>query len=138
MNKYLTRHGSWGTMGDRALRRIGKDLYALELASGYSGQGYTSAGMSLYELQGFAKIFSIATHADNEGVGDDQGPIYSWDRAISFAKPKIHYAGYDDIIVTTKGRGHRDEEDDSSPIVNLSGKERYHYDDTAGQYIKGK
>lgn len=64
--------GSWGTPGKVALVDVGPGRRAFALASGYANMGWATENLSLHAERGdgFAMLFTVATHLSNSGVCD--------------------------------------------------------------------
>jgi hypothetical protein len=90
--------------------------------------------MEFYELHSFQQIFSCATHGDNSGAVEDPVMQYNWDRKVEII-PSKNSGEYYDILVTKSGRGYKNEEDDTSPIIKLTGKERYKLQADVNKYV---
>jgi len=130
MKKHLTRFGAWGKFQGADLQKIGDNAYALELTGENGGQGVWEESIILYELDSFGEIFFCKTHEDNSGSGDKN--MYDWDKKLRFVPGKNTY---NDIILTKKGRGHNPTDNYDSPIVKLTGKNRYKFSEEENKYI---
>lgn len=96
--------GSWGTIPDEdqfKLQLIGPQAYGWTMHSGYTGQGYTGEGESVFGVIGgkVADLGFINTHSDNGGsCGDGMGACYAHDYELFFdIKPDD--ARFSDLIV---------------------------------------
>ncbi|MEP7233977.1 MAG: hypothetical protein ABI778_01655 [Ignavibacteriota bacterium] len=134
MKKFLMRWGQWGGFDGASLKKIGDNVYAIAFDGGGSGQGYTDAIVEFFELQSFQNIYTVATHSDNNGVGDDAATQYDWDRKVEII-PSKNGKGYYEIVATRSGKGYEKEDDNSSPIVKLAGKETYRFDTALYKYV---
>ena len=96
--------GSWGTIPAEdqfRLQRIGPDAYGWTMRSGYTGQGYTGIGETVYGLVGdkVVDFGFINTHSDNGGAcGDGMGACYEHDYELLF-DPRQTGNAVSDIIV---------------------------------------
>ncbi|PWW03477.1 hypothetical protein DFR52_101158 [Hoeflea marina] len=82
--------GSWGEVpGEKQFRlqRIGPAAYGWTMESGYTGQGYTGVGETVFGLVGdkVADLGFINTHSDNSGAcGDGMAACYAHDYELIF------------------------------------------------------
>ena len=129
--KFLGRFGGWGDPGDAALVHLGQAQVALEIASGFTGQGYTYSYSVWFNLldwgDAFPEIFEYQEVYGPGGCEEECDAEWCSDwidisREITFepnSNPESDYSGYDDMVVTTISRTCRGETEEWS--------ERYSY-----------
>lgn len=138
MEKHLTRVGSydWGRP-QIALRKFADDSYLIELSSNDDNRGYSFSYITYFDLEHFKEIFSAVLHEDNLGIAENKKNQYSWDKKLSFIASKKPQ-GYYDLEVSTSGTHHKRKDNENSPIVNFSERQKYRFDEMSQRYIPSR
>lgn len=101
---YLTSIGSWGRAVRPKLEHIGKDKFGISFRYGFTGQGYSSLSLLIFEigLKNSRRIININDYgADNLGNCDEKKSTcwaYTSDYSFDISKKE-----YFDLVLKTKG-----------------------------------
>lgn len=97
----ITQEGQNGYAPGVSLRRIGEARHAIEVSSGFVGQGYAFSGISLFAAGGasFQKVLSVALQANDCGM--DERNCFTYEGTLE-ADPTSGPETYD-LRLTLKG-----------------------------------
>lgn len=134
----FSHHGQYGMVGDIGLEQSGKKRYALNLSGEGTGQGYTGAGITYYDIALEKTVFDLNETTSNSGaVEEDEAFEFKFTARFipsdkDFFDLEVNYEGthYDE----RKGEN----DDAPSEVVPFKKKVIYHFDTMRGKYIESK
>lgn len=140
--KSFVYHGSWGEMGDVAIKQLGKQKFVLDLSWGYTNMGESVEWTTYYNIPSFDAIFNINTAHSFTGFEENDSTAFS-NKVDLIIKPSAKT--YFDIVATTIGTKpnnvvKQDDENSANvevvePVISANNEQTYYYNEQAEVYL---